>query len=163
MTTEAWVVNASPLILYARIDQLVLFELLAPRLIIPEAVIAEVRSGQHKDHTASRAVAWATQYRYPDIAIPATVDRWNLGLGESQVISYCLKESRCAVLDDQMARRCVSAHALRMIGSLGVILRAKERGFLNKARPWVYKLKSEGMYVADGLIERSLSAIGESQ
>lgn len=163
MTTEAWVINASPLILYARIDQLVLLEQLAPRLIIPEAVIEEVRSGHHKDHTAGRAVAWATQYRHPDIAIPATVDRWNLGMGESQVISYCLREPRCAVLDDQMARRCISAHALRMIGSLGVILRAKERGLLDKARPWVYELKSEGMYAADELIERSLSAIGESE
>ena len=63
MTTEAWVINASPLILYARIDQLVLLEQLSPRLIIPEAVIEEVRSGHHKDHTAGRAVAWATQYR----------------------------------------------------------------------------------------------------
>jgi predicted nucleic acid-binding protein len=96
VTTEAWVVNASPLILYARIDQLDLLEQLAPRLIIPEAVIAEVRSGNSKDHTAGRAVAWATQYRYPDIAIPATVDRWNLGVGESQMISYCLKGPRCA-------------------------------------------------------------------
>lgn len=39
MTTEARVVNASPLILYARIDQLVLLEQLAPRLIIPEAAL----------------------------------------------------------------------------------------------------------------------------
>lgn len=105
MTTEAWVVDASLLILYARIDQLVLLEQLAPRLIIPEAVIVEVRSGHHKDRTAGRAIAWATQYRYPDIAIPATIDRWNLGVGESQVISYCLKGPRCAVLDDQRARR----------------------------------------------------------
>lgn len=60
-----------------------------------------------------------------------------------------------------MGRRCISAHALRMIGSLGVILRAKERGLIDKARPWVYKLKSEGMYVADELIEQSLSAISE--
>lgn len=156
-------INASPLILYSRIGKLDLFERLAPGVIIPETVIEEVRSGAHKDATADQAVAWAKQYRHADIAVPVTVERWDLGKGESQVISYCLHGMRWAVLDDQMARRCISAHALRMVGSLGVILRAKERGLIDKARPWVYKLKSEGMYVADELIERSLSAIGENQ
>jgi predicted nucleic acid-binding protein len=32
---EAWVVNASPVILYARIGRLDLIEALAPRVIIP--------------------------------------------------------------------------------------------------------------------------------
>ncbi len=62
-----------------------------------------------------------------------------------------------------MARRCVSTHDLLMIGSLGVVLRAKDRGLLDQARPWVYKLKDEGMYVAEDLVERSLSAVGEGK
>jgi predicted nucleic acid-binding protein len=163
VTTEAWVINASPIILYARIGKLDILEQLAPRLIISETVIEEVHFGNHKDDTADQAVAWATRYRYPDIAIPSSVERWDLGPGESQVISHCLQGPRCAVLDDQMARRCIGAHMLRMIGSLGVILRAKERGLIDKARPWVYKLRSQGRYVTDELIERSLSAIGESR
>ena len=162
MPTDAWVINASPIILYSRIGKLNLLEQLAAGVIIPETVIEEVRFGAHKDRTAAQAVAWAMQYRHSDIVIPATVERWDLGKSESQVISYCLQGSRCAVLDDQMARRCINAHALRMIGSLGVMLRTKEHGLIDKARPWVYKLRSEGMYVADELIEQCLSAIGES-
>lgn len=161
--TDAWVINASPIILYSRIGKLDLLEQLAPGVIVPETVIEEVQAGAYKDATADRAVVWATRYRHPDVVIPVTVERWDLGPGESQVISYCLQGARWAVLDDQMARRCVNAHALRMIGSLGIILRAKEGGLIDKARPWVYKLKSEGMYAADELTERALAAIGESQ
>jgi predicted nucleic acid-binding protein len=44
--SEAWVINASPLILFARIGRLDLFEQLAPKIIIPSAVFDEVRIGQ---------------------------------------------------------------------------------------------------------------------
>ena len=44
-----------------------------------------------------------------------------------------------------------------------MILRARKFGLIDAARPWVYKLKDEGMYVEVDLVERSLSAIGEGQ
>jgi hypothetical protein len=37
--SEAWVVNASPLILFSRIDRLDLIERLAPGILVPNAVI----------------------------------------------------------------------------------------------------------------------------
>ncbi len=48
---EAWVVNASPLILFSRIGRLDLIERLAPRILIPNAGIDEVRDGRGKDPT----------------------------------------------------------------------------------------------------------------
>lgn len=161
--TDAWVINASPIILYARIGRLDVIERLAPRVLVPVTVIEEVQAGVQKDSTAKEAIAWARQYQRHDISIPSTVERWDLGQGESQVISFCLQGERWAVLDDRMARRCISAHGLQMIGSLGIILRAKKFGLIDAARPWVYKLKDEGMYVDIDLIERSLSAVGEEK
>lgn len=51
--SEEWVVNASPLILFSRIDRLDLIEDVAPAILVPNAVIEEVRAGQHKDRTAA--------------------------------------------------------------------------------------------------------------
>lgn len=161
--TDAWVINASPIILYARIGRLDVIERLAPRVIVPVTVIKEVQAGVQKDSTAKEAIAWAGQYQRRDISIPSTVERWDLGPEESQVISFCLQGERWAVLDDRMARRCISAHGLQMIGSLGMILRAKKFGLIDVVRPWVYKLKDEGMYVDVDLVERSLAAIGEEK
>lgn len=161
--TDAWVINASPIILYARIGRLNVIERLAPRVIIPATVIEEIQAGIRKDGTVKDVTAWALQYQQPDISIPTTVERWDLGQGESQVISFCLQGERWAVLDDRMARRCISAHGLKMIGSLGMILRARKLGLIDAARPWVYKLKDEGMYVEVSLVERALSALSEGQ
>jgi predicted nucleic acid-binding protein len=56
--SEAWVVNASPLILFSRIGRLDLIERLAPTILVPNAVIEEIRAGQHKDPTAAAALEW---------------------------------------------------------------------------------------------------------
>lgn len=117
----------------------------------------------HKDATAKDAVNWASQFERSDISIPPTVERWDLGAGESQVISFCIQGRRWAVLDDRMARRCVSAHGLQMIGSLGMILRAKRFGIIEAARPCAYKLRENGMFVDSELVERSLVAVGEPE
>ena len=68
--SEAWVVNASPLILFSRIDRLDLIERLAPAILIPNAVIEEVRAGQQKDRTAATALEWAERYRSRTSRLP---------------------------------------------------------------------------------------------
>lgn len=160
---EAWVINASPIILYARIGRLDVIERLAPKILVPSKVIEEIRDGIFKDMSASMAVDWATRYVLQDIQVPPSVEHWDIGPGESQVISHCLQGMRWAVLDDRMARRCTNAHSVPIIGSLGIILRAKEHGVIPLARPLVNKLKSAGMYVHDELIRQSLAAIGEEE
>jgi len=159
--SEAWVVNASPLILFARIDRLDLIEHLAPAIQIPNAVIEEVRAGQDKDRTAATALEWTGKYRVEDIAIAASIEHWDLGLGEAQVIAHCVDGSRWAVLDDRAARRCATAHGVRVIGTLGVVLRAKKAGQVGSARPLVKELVAAGMFMGDGFVEGVLASIGE--
>jgi predicted nucleic acid-binding protein len=50
------VVNASPLILFSRIGRLDLIERLTSVILIPSAVIEEVRAGQTKDPSAAVAL-----------------------------------------------------------------------------------------------------------
>lgn len=129
---EAWVVNASPLILFSRIGRLDLVERLAPAILVPNAVIEEVRAGQDKDRTVAAALKWAAQYQTADVAVPASIEHWDLGSGESQVIAHSLGTSRWAVLDDRAARRCAVAHGIPVIGSLGVVLRSKKNRHIDR-------------------------------
>ena len=161
--TEAWVANASPLILLGRIGRLDLMERLAPSIIVPDAVIAEIRAGEGKDATAITALRWAESRRVPDAVVPVSVERWDLGSGESQVIAHGLAGSRWAVLDDLAARRCATAHGIRVIGTLGIVLRSKQCGLIDWAKPWITKLMAAGMFVDRQLLERALSLAGEDQ
>ena len=158
---NTWVVNASPIILYARIGKLNLIDFLATDVIVPKKVIEEVAQGTLKNNTAEDAVSWAIQYKQQNITVPASVERWDLGPGESQVISFVMQDNYWAVLDDKMARRCINAHGLRMTGSLGIVLRARLKGFIDEARPLLYELRNAGLYVDVGLVEKALNSIGE--
>jgi len=55
---EIWVVNASPLILLARIGQLAWLEQLAQVVWVPATVIREVEAGKDKDSSANVAIDW---------------------------------------------------------------------------------------------------------
>ena len=70
--------------------------------------------------------------------------------------------SSSAVLDDHAARRLASQHGVRVIGSLRVIVRAKERGLIPLARPVLEKLRGGGAYVSDELIDRAIALAGET-
>lgn len=159
--TEAWVANASPLILLGRIGRLDLMERLAPRIIVPDAVIAEIRAGELKDATAITGLRWAESRRTSDIPVPTSVERWDLGSGESQVIAHGLVGARWAVLDDLAARRCATAHGITVIGTLGIVLRSKQRGSIDRAKPWITKLMNAGMFVDRELLDRILAIAGE--
>ena len=159
--SEAWVVNASPLILFSRIGRLDLIARLAPAILIPNAVIEEVRAGQLKDRTAATALEWAEQYRVADLSLEASIEHWDLGLGESQVIAHGIRAPRWAVLDDRAARRCAVVHGIRVIGSLGVVLRSKKNRHIDRARPLVEDLIGAGMFLVDEFVDRALEAVGE--
>lgn len=159
--SEAWVVNASPLILFSRIARLDLIERLAPTILIPNAVIEEVRVGEHKDRAAAIALEWAGRYRVEDIAVLTSIEHRDLGLGESQVITHCVGGSRWAVLDDRAARRCAVAHNVPVIGTLGGVLRSKKNRQIESARPLVKELIAAGMFLDDEFVDRVLASIGE--
>lgn len=97
----------------------------------------------------------------PDTAVPVRVEHWDLGPGESQVIAHGLAGSRWVVLDDRAARRCAVSHGLPVIGSLGVVLRSKQRGLLDEAQPWLTKLIEAGMFVDGKLLNLALDSVGE--
>lgn len=158
---EAWVLDASPFILFARIGRLDILRDISPSIIIPTAVIREVRSGISNDPTANAALDWGMPLACDDVTLPASVASWDLGTGESQVIAQCAGNVRWAVLDDRMGRRCAAAHDVPVIGSLGIILRAKKSGLIDVAGYWVDQLRTHGMYMTDELVKQVLSAIGE--
>jgi predicted nucleic acid-binding protein len=159
--SEAWVVNASPIILFSRIDRLDLIERLAPTILVPNAVIEEVSAGHGKDRAARAALEWAQRYAVDNVLVVASVEHWDLGIGESQVIAHCLGRARWVVLDDRAARRCAQSHNIPVIGSLGMVLRSKRRGHIERARPFIARLIGAGMCLDEGFVSSALEAVGE--
>jgi predicted nucleic acid-binding protein len=67
-----------------------------------------------------------------------------------------------AVLDDRAARQMAAKRGVKVLGSLRIIVLAKERGLIPMARPVLEKLRGSGAYVSDELIDRAIALAGEA-
>ena len=161
MPDESWVFNASPLILLGKIRRLHIVEALASSVAVPESVLSEVSAGLRKDETGSATLEWASARQVANVPLPISIANWDLGAGESQVIAHCLAGAQVPVLDDREARACAVAHSLPLIGTLGIILRAKKRGLIPAARPLADQIRAAGSFLDDELVEQALAQVGE--
>jgi predicted nucleic acid-binding protein len=159
--SEVWVLNASPVILLDKIGRLDFLERLTEKALVPETVFREIQAGIGSSSATGSVLDWTTPRRGADVPIPLSIERWDLGPGESQVIAQCLVGAQRAVLDDAQGRECAMAHSVPVIGTLGIVLRAKQRGFIPAARPILEKLRHTGMYLSDHILNETLTLIGE--
>ncbi len=155
---EVWVVNASPLIVLDRLGQLDLFVRLGHKLIVPGGVLAEISRGP-RPISADRLASFLTVA--VDVIDPI-VAAWDLGRGESEVLTCAASEhADVAVLDDRSARRCAAALGLATHGTLHILLQAKRAGLLPAVAPMIDRARAEGLFLSDSLVARALLLAGE--
>lgn len=161
-TSRPWVVNASPLIVLGKIGRLDLLEMLAASIAVPRSVIGEIAAGADGDPGSVETLAWAGARAVADVPLAPSVAHWDLGTGESQVLSCCLAANDCvAVLDDGEARACAQSLGIQLIGTLGIILRARKLELVPAARPLVDRVLAVGSRLSQGLVEAALRQVGE--
>lgn len=85
-----------------------------------------------------------------------------LGAGEAEVIALALECGACRIiLDDKQARRTAQKYQLPLTGTVGVILRAKDRGLLSAVKPVLGELRQSGFAISDGLLAEAIHLAGE--
>jgi len=155
-------INASPLIYLSRAGLLDLLQVIAPEIVVPQTVAAEILRRDATDVTAQAIQQndWLKVLQTPPI--PPEITAWSLGAGESAVLSWALANKNTeAIVDDLAARRCAAALQIPVRGTLGIILTAKQRGEISTARPLLEKLRQNGMYLSDKVLNQARSLIGE--
>ncbi len=160
--SDVWVVNASPIILLAKVDRLHLLMDLCEELLVPEAVVAEVLAGPSSD--PARQIlqrGWGLTVAPHGIA-PGLLE-WGLGSGETAVLAVALERSPAtAVLDDAAARTCAKVLGIEVIGTLGVVLRAKRKAMISSAADVLRALRRAGLHLDDEVARSALEGIGET-
>jgi predicted nucleic acid-binding protein len=145
------VFNASPVIVLAKAGLLEQFCLLGEPSWVPQTVVDEVL---RVSDPADPARVWfeATSRSMCVIAtppMPPFLGGWDLGAGESAVISLVVAQpGSVAVLDDLAARRCALAHGIQMTGTLGLVLLAKKRGLIAEVGSALQAIVAAGLYIS---------------
>ena len=162
MPEENVICNTSPLLYLHQVSQLELLPNLYGTVIVPSAVEKELHAGHERGVNVPEvsAIDWI-QIRAPmeGNLLPAVVD---LGRGEAEVIALGLElEGSLLVLDDQLARRIAKLNRLSFTGTIGVLVRAKLKGFLPSVRPVLKELKKTTMWLPEELVKLALEEANE--
>lgn len=156
------VLDASPLILLGKIGRLDLLRALAKRIVVPRPVVEELAAGGALDDVARRVRRSQWLAIVPGSPTDDRILAWDLGPGESAVLSYCLHHPGfIATIDDRAARRCAQSLAISTIGTLGLLLAAKSAGLIPRVKPVLEKLLQGGLYVSGRTLEALLVKAGE--
>jgi predicted nucleic acid-binding protein len=163
MPERATISNTSPLLYLHLVGQLDLLHRLYEQVLIPPGVKAELEAGAQRGVNVPQVEALSWLRVTPLVSqslLPLATD---LGRGEAEVIGLGLERPTSRLLlDDTLARRIARLNHLRYTGTMGVILRAKQRGLLEAVKPVVLALLDAGLWLSDSLVVEVLQRADES-
>jgi len=162
MPIERVVINASPLIILFRGHLEGLLPGLFSEICVPVAVWSEVTGAGYGDKSVSGLInaEWAKKVHVPDIS--PGVAAWDLGIGESEVLSFAVENPEFrAMIDDRAARRCARTLGIKTLGTGGMLLLAKRRGLIESVGAELNKLRAAGLWISEELLHLFLKEADE--
>jgi predicted nucleic acid-binding protein len=159
---ESWVINASPVILLAKVGVIQLVPQLVQTLAIPQPVVTEILGYRKKDAAAKWLEESGKQFIRPPVLEIKQLSSSGIGSGERAVISFATANSGfIAVLDDFEARVIARRLGISTLGTVGVVLRLKRAGLISAAKPHLQQIRKVGGYMSDELFHEALRQVGE--
>lgn len=158
------VANAGPLIALGRIDRLDLLGGLFEEVRIPGAVADEVigteAPGRAGAATAARA-PWLRRGQVCDV-VAVSLLRERLGAGESEAVVLALElGADLLLIDEARGRRVAEGRGLQVLGTLGLLLVARQHALLPAVGPLIDELETAGFRMTPQLRREILAAAGE--
>lgn len=139
LTEKVVVVNTSPIIYLSSINQISLLKKLFQKVFIPDAVKREVLSGG-KDSFGVREIKgekWIkTQTIKNELAKKYLLTDIDDGEAEVIILAEELKVSTI-IMDDRLGRRIAKLRGFNVIGTLRILVAAKEKGLITEIKPLI--------------------------
>jgi len=154
--------NTGPLIALAKVHRLDLLVALFSEILVPRAVSNELVAGGAQ--FPGREIVGIREFRIvdcqkePDRLLLAELDS-----GEASVIQLAIERPGAEVLiDEKKARRvATSVYGLTVLGTGGLLLRAKKRGLIQTVKPLLEQIHANGYFLSDRLKMGILRAANE--
>lgn len=87
---------------------------------------------------------------------------WNLGSGQSEVLSYALNNPGVrAMVNDAAARRCPRTVGIPTFGTGGALVLAKRRALIPTVSLSIQALRDAGLWLSDDLVSLLKQQAGE--
>jgi predicted nucleic acid-binding protein len=154
--------NSSPLIAFARAQELELLHKTLKEIVIPEAVYQEVvvkGRGKPGAEEVSKA-RWIRVQLVSDRNRVQNLPK-QLELGEAEAIILAEELRAALILDDPRGRAEAKKRDVKLLSSLNILLEAKTRGIIPSVKESLDKLIASGFRLSKTLYTQVLQVAGE--
>lgn len=161
MAGELVVADSGPLIALARIGRLRLLPDLYEKVRVPEAVLAETTEPGRAGSDELRTATWLEVVHVD----PNEVAPWLLSLDRGEAEAVVLARSlpdATLLVDDARGRLVARRLGLRLRGTIGVLLQAKNAHRIDSVGDCVAALEAAGVFVGEALRVEALRLAGET-
>ncbi|CAN5378467.1 hypothetical protein BH20ACI2_BH20ACI2_21750 [soil metagenome] len=148
---ERIIINSGPLITLARMDALAVIDKLPHEFFVPGEVREELASGP----ADLLSLSFPVSIRVVELGYPRSERLFgNLDSGEAAVIQLALEQGISTVcLDERKGRLLAAKEGLTLLGSLGLLGRAKSLGLVDRIRPLIQKAQLAGVFYDVKLVD----------
>jgi len=144
--------DASPLIALADIGELDLLRQLYERVVITDIVRGEVKA------ELPDWIEISTAYNQKQLQIL----KLELDAGEASAIALALENPQARVIIDENKGRSVAKRlGLKVTGTIGIIIKAKEQGLIHSGKDILKKLERHGFWLSEQLRRQIIARMGE--
>lgn len=155
--------DTGPLIALAKLNCLDLLFCSFAEIHIPEAVLIEATSDRHRldarlidDFVKGNVTVHQLQNEEA-----YSVFRNILDEGESQALALATRLDCGVLIDETLGRKIAQQHKIPVIGIMGVLLQAKEKGEIAAIQPLIEEMLQNGYRLSDRVIQLILKRAGE--
>jgi predicted nucleic acid-binding protein len=156
--------DTTPLIGLAVIQRFELLERLFGEIYIAKAVYEEAVVVGREQGGAKQEVltaSWIHTVEVKDrLAVDVLLDELDLGEAETIVLARELKAD-WVLMDEKKGRRKLLQVGLPKIGTVGILLKAKQIGLLSIIRPELEELRQRGFSLSQTVVQAVLQQAGE--
>ena len=156
------VVNTSPWIALSICGQIPLLKKIYNEVYIPFGVKEEILAGGKKGIGVRelRESPWLKIEKVFDIEKVNLL--YELDQGEAEVIILAKEKGiKQVLLDEKVARLQAKVLRLNVIGTLGLLLKAKKEGMVSNIKPLMAKILENGIWIKGEIVEGILKDAGE--
>ena len=154
--------NTTPLLYLHQVGLLWIISEICENILIPPAVVIELNAGKEQGVDVPDAVEFSwIQVKSPLGASANSLIR-DLGDGECEVLLLALEHpGSMVILDDNLARRYAVLNKIPVVGTCGLLLKAKSCGMIPDVSSILNQLENKGFFLSNEFKEHVIRLANE--
>ena len=146
------IINSTPIIALCKVDRLEILHKLYGEVTIPQAVFREVTE---KNDVVMQRISSCQWIHVESVKDTSSRKMYKAKLHDGEVEVMILAQEcegeHLVIIDDSAARRTADYLGLTLTGTMGVLIKAKQLGFLDSVMSVVAQMEAHQIYLSDAL------------